>query len=40
MRQFLLLVSALLGAAPAAQLDYSIQAIRYGTIATFPWHPW
>jgi hypothetical protein len=33
MRHFLLLVSALLG---AAQPDYSIQAIRYGTIANFP----
>jgi len=36
MRQFLLLASALLGAAAAAQLDYSIQAIRYGTITNFP----
>jgi glyoxylase-like metal-dependent hydrolase (beta-lactamase superfamily II) len=36
MRHFLLLVSALLGASPAAQPDYSIQAIRYGTIANFP----
>jgi len=32
----LLLVTALLGTAPAARPDYSIQAIRYGTIANFP----
>jgi hypothetical protein len=36
MRHFLLLVTALLGTAPAARPDYSIQAIRYGTIANFP----
>jgi glyoxylase-like metal-dependent hydrolase (beta-lactamase superfamily II) len=38
MRPFLLLLSALLGtvAAPAAQPEYSIQAIRYGTIVGFP----
>ena len=32
----LLLLSALPGAAPAAEPDYSIQAIRYGTITNFP----
>jgi hypothetical protein len=32
----LLLLSALLGAAAPTQPDYSIQAIRYGTIANFP----
>src|ERR1700730_3424768 len=36
MRRVLLLVTALLGTAPAARTDYSIQAIRYGTIANFP----
>ncbi len=36
MRHFLLLVSALLGAASPATPDYSIHAIRYGTIANFP----
>jgi glyoxylase-like metal-dependent hydrolase (beta-lactamase superfamily II) len=36
MRRVLLLVTALLGTAPAMQPDYSIQAIRYGTIANFP----
>jgi glyoxylase-like metal-dependent hydrolase (beta-lactamase superfamily II) len=36
MRRVLLLVIALLGTAPAAPPDYSIQAIRYGTIANFP----
>jgi glyoxylase-like metal-dependent hydrolase (beta-lactamase superfamily II) len=32
----LLLVSSLLGARPSAKPDYSIQAIRYATIAGFP----
>ncbi len=32
----LLLSCALLGAGPSAPPDYSIQAIRYGTIANFP----
>ena len=36
MRHFLLLVAGLLAAAPAPQPDYSIEAIRYGTIANFP----
>ena len=36
MRRFLLIVSALLGVAPGAQPDYSIQAIRYGSLANFP----
>ena len=36
MRHFLPLLCALLGAAPAAQPDYSIQAIRYGSLVNFP----
>ncbi len=36
MRHFVLLVAGLLAAAPAPQPDYSIEAIRYGTIANFP----
>ena len=36
MRHVLLLVTALLGTVPAVRPDYSIQAIRYGTIANFP----
>jgi glyoxylase-like metal-dependent hydrolase (beta-lactamase superfamily II) len=36
MRRVLLLVTALLGTAPVVRPDYSIQAIRYGTIANFP----
>src|SRR5229473_3928873 len=36
MGHFLLLVTALLGTTPAVRPDYSIQAIRYGTIASFP----
>jgi len=36
MRSVLLLVTALLGTASTVRPDYSIQAIRYGTIANFP----
>ena len=36
MRHLLLLLAAFLGAAPPAQPDYSIQAIRYGSIVNFP----
>jgi glyoxylase-like metal-dependent hydrolase (beta-lactamase superfamily II) len=36
MRRVFLLVIALLGTAPAVRPDYSILAIRYGTIANFP----